>query len=117
MTSELIHCMASVYDSSFYVHSYLHIIFHQRLIDYKNKRYAKQKQPVAVKKDAAKQSGIKNIMCHLRWLIRTRPDISLRPSGLVRPRTTDIKLLPSALVRTRTDIKLRPIGLVRSYKD
>ena len=57
--------------------------------------YAKQKQPGAVKKGAAKQSRIKNIAWHLRWLVRTRAAISLRPSGLVRPRT-DIKLQPSA---------------------
>ena len=57
---------------------------------------AKQKQPEAVKKGAAKQSRIKNIVWYFRWLVRTRVDISLRPSGLVR---------------TRTDIKLWPIGL------
>ena len=57
--------------------------------------YAKQKQPGAVKKGAAKQSRIKSIAWHLRWLVRTRAAISLRPSGLVRPRT-DIKLQPSA---------------------
>ena len=55
-----------------------------------------------LKKGAAKQSRIKNIVWYLRWLVRTRVDIRLRPSGLER---------------TRTDIKLRPIGLVRSYKD
>ena len=71
---------------------------------------------------------IKSIVWYLRWLIRTRADISLRPSGLVRPRTdiklsglarprTDIKLQPSALVRTRTDIKFQPVGLVRLYKN
>ena len=48
---------------------------------------AKQKQPGAVKKSAAKQSRIKSIMWHLRWLVRTRVDISLQPSGLVRART------------------------------
>ena len=37
--------------------------------------YAKQKQPGAVKKGAAKQS---RIAWHLRWLVRTRADISLR---------------------------------------
>ena len=38
-----------------------------------------------LKKGAAKQSRIKSIAWHLRWLVRTRADISLRPSGLVRP--------------------------------
>ena len=66
-----------------------------------------------LKKGAAKQS---RIIWHLRWLVRTRADISLRPSGLVKSRT-DIKLQPSSLVRTGTDIELWPIGLVTSYKD
>ena len=65
-----------------------------------------------LKKGAAKQSRIKSIVWHLRWLVRTRADISLRPSGLVRSRT-DIKLQPSELVRSRTDIKLRPSAFVR----
>ena len=69
-----------------------------------------------LKKGAAKQSRIKSIAWHLRWLVRTRADISLRPSRLVRPRT-DIKLRPSAFVRTRTDFKLQTVGLGRSYKD
>ena len=64
-----------------------------------------------LKKDAAKQSRIKNIVWYLRWPVRTRNDISLWPSGLVRPKTNYIKLRPSALVRTRTDIRLPPIGL------
>ena len=59
-----------------------------------------------LKKGAAKQSRIKSIAWHLRWLVRTRADISLRPSGLVRLRT-DIKLRSSALVKTRTDFKYR----------
>ena len=61
-----------------------------------------------LKKGAAKQSRIKSIAWHLRWLVRTRADISLRPSELVRPRT-DIKLRPSAFVRTRSDFKLRQL--------
>ena len=69
-----------------------------------------------LKKGVAKQSRIKSIAWHLRWLVRTRADISLRPSELVRPRT-DIKLRPSAFVRTRTDFKLQKVGLGRSYKD
>ena len=68
------------------------------------------------KKGAAKQSRIKRIVWHLRWLVRTRADISLRPSGLVRSRT-DIKLQPSAFVRTRTNFKLQTVRSVRSYKD
>ena len=92
-----------------YKHYYIINTFNLSIID------AKQKQPGAVKK-GAKQSRINNILWHLRWIVRTRADISLRPRGWVRPRT-DIKLRPSALVRTRTDIKLQPIGLVRSYKD
>ena len=108
-----------------YIHTYacmcLHLLVHI---------YAKQKQPGAVKKGAAKLSGIKNIVYHLRWLVRTKADISPQPSRLLRSRTdiklqpsglvrtgTDIKLRPSELVRTRTDIKLQTIGLVRSYKD
>ena len=78
--------------------------------------FYKQKQPGAVNKGVAKQSRIKNIVWHLRWLVRTRADICLWQGGLIRPRT-DIKLCPSALVRTRTDTKLRTRGLVRSYKD
>ena len=77
---------------------------------------AKQKQPEAVKKGRAKQTRIKRIIWHLRWLVSTRTDIGLWPSGSVRIKT-DIKLRPSTLVRTGTDIKLQPIGLVRSYKD
>ena len=65
------------------------------------------------KKGVAKQSRIKSIVWHLRWLVRTRADITLRPSGLVRSRT-DIKLQPSELVRSRTDIKLRPSAFVRT---
>ena len=42
---------------------------------------AKQKLPEAVKKGVVKQSGIKSIVWHLRWLVRTRADISLQPSG------------------------------------
>ena len=61
----------------------------------------------------AKQSRIKSIVLNLRWLVRTKADISLWPSGLHA--RTDIKLRQSALVRTRTDIKLWHIGLVRSY--
>ena len=82
-----------------------------------------------LKKGAAKQSRIKIIAWRLRWLVRTRADISLQPNGLVRPRA-DIKLQPSkmvrlranikawssAFIRSRTDIKLQPIGLLRSYK-
>ena len=56
-----------------------------------------------LKKGAAKQSRIKSIAWHLRWLVRTRADIGLRPSGLVRSRT-DIKLWPSEFIRLRTDI-------------
>ena len=67
-----------------------------------------------LKKGAAKQSRIKSIAWHLRWLVRTSADISLRPSELVRPRT-DIKLRPSAFVRTRTNFKLETVGLGRSY--
>ena len=83
-----------------------------------------------LKKGVAKQSRIKSIAWHLRWLVRTRADIGLRPSGLARSRTdiklrpselvrsrTDIKLRPSAFVRTRTDFKLQTVRLVRSYKD
>ena len=55
-----------------------------------------------LKKGAAKQSRIKSIAWHLRWHVRTRADISLRPSGLVRP-ITDIKLQPSVFVRTIKD--------------
>ena len=86
--------------------------------------------PGLLKKGAAKQSRIKSIAWHLRWLVRTRADIGLRPSGLVRSRTdiklrpselvrsrTDIKLRPSAFVRTRTDFKLQTVRLLRSYKD
>ena len=40
-----------------------------------------------LKKGAAKQSRIKSIAWHLRWLVRPRADISLQPSGLARPRT------------------------------
>ena len=69
-----------------------------------------------LKKGAANQSRIKSIVWHLRWPVRTRADISLRPSELVRSRT-DIKLWPSAFVRTRTNFKLQTVRSVRSYKD
>ena len=46
-----------------------------------------------LKKDVAKQSRIKSIAWHLRWLERTRADISLQPSGLVRPRTDAAKFI------------------------
>ena len=42
---------------------------------------------------AAKQSRNKSIAWHLRWHVRTRTDISLRPSGLVRPRTDAAKCI------------------------
>ena len=60
--------------------------------------------PGLLKKDTAKQSRIKSIVWHLRWLVGTRADVSLLPGGSVRPRT-DIKLQPSTLLRTGTDIK------------
>ena len=50
-----------------------------------------------LKKGVAKQSRIKSVAWHLRWLVRTRADIGLQPSGLVRSRT-NIKLRPSAFV-------------------
>ena len=53
---------------------------------------AKQKQPGAVKKGAAKQSTIKSIVWHLRWPVRTRADISLQPNGLVRSRTDNYQV-------------------------
>ena len=99
-----------VWTHLYFLHGYEGILHRFSILN------AKQKQPGAVKKGVAKQSRIKNIVWHLKWLVRTRADISLRRSGLVRPRT-DIKLWPSGLVRTRTDTKLQPIGLVRSYKD
>ena len=43
---------------------------------------ANQKQPGAVKKGTAKQSRIKNIVWYLRWLVRTRADINLRPKWI-----------------------------------
>ena len=61
-----------------------------------------------LKKGTAKQSRIKSIVWNLRWLVRTRVDITLQPSGLVRSRT-DIKLRPSAFVRTRTNFKLQTV--------
>ena len=94
--------------------------------------YAKQKSLGLLKKGAAKQNRIKSIAWHLRWLVRTKADVSLRPSELVRSRTdhdiklrpselvrsrTDIKLWPSAFVRTRTDFKLQTVQSVRLYKD
>ena len=63
-----------------------------------------------LKKDAAKQSRIKNIVWFLRWLVPTRVYINSWSSGLVRPKT-DNKLQLSALIRTRADVKLPPIGL------
>ena len=69
-----------------------------------------------LKKGVAKQSRIKSIAWHLKWLVRTRADIGLQPSGLVRSRT-DIKLQPSELVRSRINIKLRPSAFVRTRTD
>ena len=45
-----------------------------------------------LKKSSAKQSRIKSIVRHLRSLVRTRADISLRPNGLVIQKT-DIKVV------------------------
>ena len=72
--------------------------------------------PRLLEKGAAKQSRIKSIAWHLRWLVRTRADIGLQQSGLVRSRT-DIKLQPSKLVRSKTDIKLQPSAFVRTRTD
>ena len=100
-----------------YVHSYLYYKYFSsgwlitKISDMLNKN-----SPGLLKKGAAKQSRIKSIAWHLRWLVRTRADIGLRPSGLVRSRT-DIKLRPSELVRSRTDIKLRPSAFVRTRTD
>ena len=65
MSSEFIHC-ETLY---FYLHPYVHSYPCGGL-----------KQPGAVKKGAAKQSRIKRIISHLRWLVRTRAGISLQPS-------------------------------------
>ena len=43
-----------------------------------------------LQKGVAKQSRIKGSIWHSRWLARTRDDISLRPSELVRPRTDQV---------------------------
>ena len=48
---------------------------------------AKQKPPKAVKKGILKQSRIKRIIWHLKWLASTSADISLQPSVSVRPKT------------------------------
>ena len=72
--------------------------------------------PGLLKKGEAKQSRIKSIAWHLRWIVRTRADIGLRPNRLIRSRT-DIKLWPSELVQSRTDIKLRPSAFVRTRTD
>ena len=45
-----------------------------------------------LKKSSAKQSRIKGIVWHLRWLVKTRVDISLRPNGLVMQKN-DIKVV------------------------
>ena len=66
-----------------------------------------------LKKGEAKQSRIKSIMWHLRWLIRKIADISLRPSGSVRPRTYN-KMRPRPLIRARIDIKFSSIGSIGS---
>ena len=113
-------CMSGVQSSftvyQFHLHPYVHSrpssgFMLQKICDKLNKNNLRP-----LKKGAAKQSRIKRIIWHLRWVASTRADISLRLSGSVRTKT-DIKLRPSTLVRKRTDIKLRPIGLVRSYKD
>ena len=80
MTSEIIHCVASVYASSYcqlevqpYGYSHLYNkIFPQWLIDCQTKKYG------AAKKGVPKQSRIKSSMWHLRWLVRTRADITVQ---------------------------------------
>ena len=70
----------------------------------KKPRYAKQKQPRAVKKGMAKQSRIKSIEALVRVCgCKTKNDIRWWPSGLVRPRT-DIRLRPSGLIRAEPEI-------------
>ena len=76
----------------------LYSVLIQAVVDYKCNIYLNKNSPGLLKKGVAKQSRIKSIAWHLRWLVRTRADIGLRPSGLVRSRT-DIKLQPSELVR------------------
>ena len=77
MTSEFIHCVAL----HFYLHPYVHSypcsgFILQNISDMLNKNSLG-----LLKKGEAKQSRIKRIIWHLRWLVRTRADISLRPSG------------------------------------
>ena len=99
------------------LNSYVEILFLSMAVPRTTITYMLNKNSLGLlKKAVAKQGRIKTITWHLRWLVRTRADISLRPSGLVRSRT-DIKLRPSAFVRTRTDFKLQTVGLGRSYKD
>ena len=72
MSSEFIHCEAL----NFYLHPYVHsypccgIILSDML----------KNSLGPLKKGAAKQSRIERIIWHLRWLVRTRADITLQPS-------------------------------------
>ena len=50
--------------------------------------YAKQKHSLGLFKRMWQSKVVSRvaIVWHLRWLVRTKADISLRPSGLVRPK-------------------------------
>ena len=103
-----------------YTHTNTHILWRNES-DYKEPgvhwpaagaRLVNKNSQGLLKKGTVKQSRIKSIAWLLRWLVRTRADISLWPSIMV----TDIncKLQPSELVRSRTGIKLRPGAFIRT---
>ena len=64
-----------------YVYSYL---YYKWLIDYKISEMLNKNSLVLLKKGVAKQSRINSLVWHLKWFIRTRADIKLRPIGLAK---------------------------------
>ena len=58
-----------------YICIYMHIYMHIYMFIY----MLNKNSLGPLKKGAAKQSRINSVVWHLRWLVRTRADISLRP--------------------------------------
>ena len=77
MSSEFIQCVAL----HFYLHPYVHSYPCNRFILLKISDMLNKNSLGPLKKGTAKQSRIKRIIWHLRWLVRARADISLRPNG------------------------------------
>ena len=83
MSSKFILCVAL----HFYLHSYVHSYPCSGFIVQKISDMLNINSLGPLKKGAAKQIRVKRIIWHLRLVVRAMADISLRPSGLVKPRT------------------------------